>query len=80
MAKKSFYYYMRNGLWTIWMHKPQRKLVKRTVGHLYAYFLRSLKHGYATSYVKGIIDAIRGLPNCIGHKVVVAPYWEIKAQ
>jgi hypothetical protein len=63
------------------MHESRGRLVKKTFGHLYIYFLRALKYEYAATYVKALIDAIRGLPYCIKHReVVTSPYWRIKAQ
>jgi len=78
MTKRRFYFFVRNRLWTFWMHESMKKLIKKTFTHL-GYFLSSLGYRYITTYIKGVIDAIKGLPDCIRNREVVdSPYWEIK--
>jgi GT2 family glycosyltransferase len=53
LAKKVFYYYMRNRLWTIWMHESRGRLVKKTIGHLYI-LLKSFKIWVCYNLCQGI--------------------------
>jgi len=79
MTKRRFYFEVRNRLWTFWMHEPINKMIEKTFMHLRGYFLRSLRDRYITTYIRGVIDAIKGLPNCIRNRAVVdSPDWEIK--
>jgi GT2 family glycosyltransferase len=79
MTKRRLYFEVRNRLWTFWMHESKREIIKKTAAHLYAYFLSSLRSKYVFSYIKGIIDAVMGLPGCIRNRETIdSPYWGIK--
>ena len=80
-AKKA-YMTVRNGLWTCWMHEPllfPPMLFWRSFMYLGWGVIVSFRHGRFIPVLRGVFDALLGLPRCLKYREVVkAPEWVIR--